>query len=252
MRESEHSQDRHTGLSSAVVRFSPDAIITTPRQVCRYAGGIGYKMNSDTINLVSRTLKRAGQLITPALVYAIHPVSELLADGTLILQNRVSLVLPTHERDAYTSHVAAVVCTLGKELEITGRHLAEQGEFLESLFLDAAGVALIEALAERAFELISNKAKKEKLYMGCRFAPGCTGMPLSNQTLLFDLVDGTAIGVNLNKRWVMTPNKSLSFFLRMTTRKTRLRDVYKCEICPVSDCRFRMSRAMSMPGRARE
>lgn len=243
MRESEHSQDRPPHLSSMVVRFSPDAVTTTPCQVCRYAGGMGYKMNRDTENLVSKTLERAGQLITPALVYAIHPVSELLADGTLVLKNRVSLVLPPHERDSHTQYVAAVVCTLGKELEITGRHLSEQGEFLESLFLDAAGVALIETLAERAFELISDKAKKEKLYIGCRFAPGYTGMPISNQTLLFDLVDGAAIGVNLNKRWVMTPNKSLSFFLRLTTRKTRLRDVYKCEICPVSDCRFRMSRA---------
>jgi hypothetical protein len=242
MREFKHCPDRHPHLSSAVVRFSPDAIITTPRQVCRYAGGIGYKMNSDTINLVSRTLERARQLITPSLVYAIHPVSELLADGTLVLKNRLSLVLPPHERDFHTRHVVAVVCTLGKELEITGRRLAEQGEFLESVFLDAAGVALIEALAERAYELISHKAKKEKLYTGCRFAPGYTGMPLSNQTLLFDLVDGAAIGVSLNKRWVMTPNKSLSFFLRLTTRKTRLRDIYKCQICPVSDCRFRMSR----------
>jgi hypothetical protein len=243
MRESEYSQDRHPHLSSVVVRFSPDAIITTPQQVCRYAGGTGYKMNSDTINLVSRTLERARQLITPALVYAIHPVSEVLADGNLVLQNRVSLVLPPHERDFHTRHVAAVVCTLSKELEITGRHLAEQGEFLESLFLDATGVALIEALAQKAYELIAHKAKKEKLYIGCRFAPGYTGMPLSNQSLLFDLVDGAAIGVNLNKRWVMTPNKSLSFFLRLTTRTTLLRDIYKCEICPVSDCRFRMSRA---------
>ena len=243
MRESNNTPDHPPGLSSAVVRFSPDAITTTPQQVCRYAGGMGYKMNRDTANLISKTLERARQLITPVLVYALHPVSEVLTDGTLVLQNRRSLVLPPHERDFYTRYVVAVVCTLGKELEITGRHLAEEGEFLELLFLDAAGVALIEALAERTYEVVSHKARKEKLYIGCRFAPGYTGMPLSNQALLFDLVDGAAIGVNLNQRWVMTPNKSLSFFLRMTTRKTRSRDVYKCEICPVSDCRFRLSRA---------
>ena len=243
MRESEYSQDRHTHLSSVVVRFSPDAITTTLQQVCRYAGGTGYKMNSDTGNLVSKTLERARQLITPALVYAIHPVTEVFADGTLVLKNRVSLLLPEHERDVHTRHVAAVVCTLGKELEITGRRFAKQGEFLESLFLDAAGVALIEALSERAYEMMLQKAKKEKLYTGCRFAPGYTGMPISNQAVLFDLVDAAAIGVNLNQRWVMTPNKSLSFFLRLTTRKTRLRDVYKCEICPVTDCRFKMSLA---------
>ena len=242
MRKFNNIPDQSSGLSSTVVRFSPDAITTTPQQVCRYAGGTGYKMNRDTANLISKTLERARQIIAPALVYAIHPVSQHLADGILFLKNGLSLVLPPHERDPHTRYVAAVVCTLGKALEITGRHLAKQGKFLESLFLDAAGVALIEALSERAYELISQKAKKEKLYTGCRFAPGYTGMPISNQAVLFDLVDGTAIGVKLNQRWVMTPYKSLSFFLRLTSRKTRLRDVYKCETCPVSDCRFRLSR----------
>ena len=240
MKEATHSQRRHINTSSTVVHFAPDEIITTSQQVCRYAGGVGYKMDSDTSNFVSRILQQARQLITPALVYAIHPVSELLADGTLILQNRSSLVLPPHERDDHSRYIAAVVCTLGKALEITCGKLAEQGEFLQSLFLDASGVALIEVLSERAYELISQKAGKENLYVGCRFAPGYAGMPMSSQTLLFNLVDGTAIGVKLNTHLVMKPSKSLSFFIRLTDRKTSLRGIYKCEICPATDCNFRI------------
>jgi len=240
MNESDNHQNRHINTSSRVVHFAPDTIITTSQHVCRYAGGVGYKMNRDTANLVSRTLQRARQLITPALVYAIHPVSELSADGTLILQNKISLVLPPHERDVHTRYVAAVICTLGEALEITCRKLAEQGEFLQSLFLDASGVALIEALADRAYKLISQKAGKENLYVGCRFAPGYAGMPMSSQTLLFNLVDGAAIGVKLNTHLTMKPSKSLSFFIRLTDCKTSLRGIYKCEICPVTDCNFRI------------
>ncbi len=243
MKEFGHSQKRFINTSSTAVHFAPDEIITTSQQVCRYAGGIGYKMNSDTANLVSRILHQACQLILPELVYAIHPVSERLADGTLILQNKISLVLPPHERDVHTRYIAAVVCTLGKALEIACHQLAKQGKFLESTFLDAAGVALIEALAERAYELISQKAGKKKLFVGCRFAPGYAGMPMSNQTLLFNLVDGAAIGVQLNDRWIMKPSKSLSFFIRLTDHKSPLRGIYKCEICPVTDCSFRIRRA---------
>jgi Vitamin B12 dependent methionine synthase, activation domain len=243
MKESEYSQNRHINTSSRVVHFAPDEIITTSRQVCRYAGGIDYKMNSDTSNLVSEILQQARQLITPALVYAIHPVSERLGDKTLILQNRTSLVLPPREREVHTRYIAAVVCTLGEALEITCRQFAKQSKFLESIFLDAAGVALLEALAERAYELISQKAGKKNLYVGCRFAPGYAGMPMSSQTLLFNLVDGAAIGVQLNDRWIMKPSKSLSFFIRLTDHKTPLRGIYKCETCPVTDCNFRIRRA---------
>lgn len=245
MNESAIHQNHSINTSSTVVHFAPDEIIATSQQVCRYAGGTGYKLNSDTANLVSKTLRVARQLIKPALVYAIHPVSELSADGTLILKNRISLDLPPHERDVHTRYVAAVICTLGEALEIACRKLDELGEFLQSLFLDACGVALIESLAERAYELISQKAGKENLYAGCRFAPGYAGMSLSNQNLLFNLADGSAIGVKLNNHLIMNPGKSLSFFIRLTDRKTSLRGIYKCERCPVSDCNFRIRRAQA-------
>jgi hypothetical protein len=240
MNESDNHKNRHINTSSTVVHFVPDEIITTSQQVCRYAGGIGYKMNSDKAKLVSKTLQEACQLIAPAVVYAIHPASECLADGTLIIDNRISLILPPHERDDHARYIAAVICTLGEALETSCRQLAGKGDFLQSLFLDASGVALIEALADRAYELISQKAGKENLYVGCRFAPGYAGMPMSSQTLLFNLVDGAAIGVKLNTHLAMKPSKSLSFFIRLTDCKTSLRGIYKCEICPVTDCNFRI------------
>lgn len=242
MNDSENNQYCDINTSSAVVRFAPDTIITTSQQVCRYAGGAGYKMNDQTANLASKTLQQAHQLITPALVYAIHPVYGCLADGTLLLENRISLTLPSHEKDVRTRYIAAIVCTLGMALEINCHQFAKQKKFLESTFLDAAGVALLEVLAEKAYELISQKARKEKLYVGCRFAPGYAGLPMSTQTQLFNLVDGAAIGVELNDRWVMKPSKSLSFFVRLTDRKSSSRGIYKCNICPVMDCRFRIRR----------
>jgi hypothetical protein len=245
MNESDINQNRHINTSSTIVHFTPDEIGTTSQRVCRYAGGTGYKMNANTASLVSKTLQRARQLIAPALVYAIYPVSELLTDGTLLLENRISLALPSHERDVHTRYVAAVICTIGTVLGITCRKLADQGELLQFLFLDACGVALIETLAQRAYELISQKAGKENLYVGCRFAPGYAGMSLSNQSLLFNLVDGAVIGVRLNTHLIMNPSKSLSFFIRLTESKTSFRGINKCEQCPVSDCNFRIRRAQA-------
>lgn len=246
MKGSENHRNCHINTASTVVHFAPDEIIATSHQVCRYAGGANYKIDGDSAKLVSKTLQAARGFITPALVYAIHPVSEGLADGTLILQNRISLVLPPHERGGHTRYVAAAICTLGEALETACRKLDQQGDFLQSLFLNACGVALTEALAEKAYELISQKAETKNLYAGCRFAPGYTGMPMSDQALLFKLVDGPAIGVTLNTHLVMNPGKSLSFLIRLTDRKAPLSGIYKCERCPVSDCVFRVRPAKAL------
>jgi cobalamin-dependent methionine synthase I len=150
--------------------------------------------------------------------------------------------LPAHELDPHTKYIAAAVCTIGPAVETKCRQLAKQGDFLRSLFLDAAGVALLEALGDRSYEVLSAQAQSRGLFTGCRFGPGYGDMPMSTQSLLFNLANGEKIGVYLNQHMVMKPGKSLSFFVRFTSDETSARNVYKCQACPEKECNFRMVR----------
>lgn len=227
------------GSGPQVVRFAPEELTVSPEQVARYAGGHGWRAGGEMSAAVLESIDLAAGLISPEMVYAVHPAERLLGDGALLLKNGLSVVLPPHERDPETRFLTAAVGTLGSGLEKRCRELAKDGDLLKSIFLDAAGVALLDALGEKGYALISEAAKAEGLFTGCRFAPGYTGMDISAQALLFQLVDGALIGIRLNSKMVMVPNKSVSFFVRFMGKKTAAKDQDKCRRCPVKECRFR-------------
>ncbi len=231
------------GFESVAIRLAPDSLSVSPRQVNRYAGGSRYQPDDTRHGLVRAAIATAGQLITPALVYAVHPVASRFADGTLTLHNGFAVQLPLIERDLDAGYAAATVCTLGPGLEETCRQLSRQGSVLEALFLDAAGVALLEALGDHAYELLGQRARADKFFASCRFAPGYGSMPITEQSQLFRLVDAKAIGVKLNRQLVMSPCKSLSFFTILSPERISARNVgnvYKCQACSLKDCRFRL------------
>lgn len=239
MRSSGPPSGAGSGSESVTVRPAPHRLLASPRQVNRYAGGNRYQPDETRLRLVQAAIATAGRLITPALVYAVHPVANPFADGRLTLHNGLAVQLPVNERDPDTRYLAAIVCTLGPELEEAGRQLSRQGKVLESLFLDAAGVALLEALGDHAYELLAQRAGADGFFPRCRFAPGYGNMPITEQSLLFRLVDTGAIGVQLNQHLVMRPYKSLSFFSTLTRTRGAAENIYKCQACSLKDCRFR-------------
>jgi len=225
---------------SIVVRFPPETLSISPEQVARYAGGSSYKMNTSMREIVSTVIEHSSHLLAPAMVWAMRPVASLSSEGGLLLRDGISLRLPPHERDQHTKYLSAVICTIGPALEETCHQLTKQGNLLHAILLDGAGVALIEAVGERAYEFVSQQARKQGLFSSCRFAPGYGGMPMTEQSLLFSLVDGATIGVSLNNSMVMTPNKSISFFVRLTSEKTSSTAILKCQSCQAIDCKFRI------------
>jgi hypothetical protein len=225
---------------SGIVGFDPGELSASLRQVARYAGGKGYELDARTGDIAAAAIERAGSLATPAFAYAVHRAVDLSDDGSLQLENGTTLKLPVRERDRHIKYLAALICTIGPSLEKTCSELARQGDFPGSLFLDAAGTAMLEDLSIQASRFFSDYAESAGLAAGCLFAPGYMDMPISDQGLLFQLVDGECIGVSLNSKMIMKPSKSLAFFIRLTADESSARHVYKCVACPAKECPFRL------------
>lgn len=225
---------------SVALGLAPASLSVSPRQVNRYAGGSRYQPDGMGAGLAQDAMATARRLISPALVYAVHPVASQSPPGTLKLSGDHAVSLPLAEPKLQAASLAAIICTLGPALEAAGRQLTRKGKVLEALFLDAAGTALLENLGEHAYALLADRIKAQGLFPGCRFAPGHETMPMSAQSLLFQLVDARAIGVHLNRHLVMTPTKSLSFFVTLTKERSPAGNTDKCGACSIKGCRFRL------------
>ena len=220
--------------------FSSSELAPSPEQVARYAGGSRYRIEKRHQALVDQTLGQALEICRPAVAHALHPVeARPPTEGDLALKSGAGLRLPVPLLGRRTQFISVVVATLGAELEQTCRRLQEQGDPLRSIFLDAAGLAIMELLEKAAFGIISGLARQRGLFAGHRLAPGCCGLDMSLQESLFRLVDGAAIGVFLNASRVMIPLKSQSFLVCLTPDPVPDTLWPKCLSCPSRDCLFR-------------
>lgn len=232
--------------AASIVVF-PDArsLCVTPDQIARYAGGARYRMDASARELAAVTADRALDLITPAFVYRACRITGFEGENA-VLQGGQRFPVP--EGDGGTEYIGFCICTIGGRLEEEVRALLSGKQMLEGLFLDAAGVAALEALGTHAYGTMQKLARDKSLFAGCKFGPGYEELDIALQRNIFDLVDSSRIGVRLNDSCVMIPGKSLSFFVKWTVSRPPAKNRDKCASCSLARCAYR--KAETRPGDA--
>ncbi|MFO7665146.1 MAG: vitamin B12 dependent-methionine synthase activation domain-containing protein [Desulfobacterales bacterium] len=217
---------------NSAIKLSFKDLEVTPEDVSRYAGGSNYKPDAKRKRLAADILERASTLVNPAFVYTIRP---------LYTADPVFSFLPYENNGADKPFLASIICTIGSELESETSKLMTQGKALDALFLDAVGVALLEALSDEVHSYLKNEAAKNRLFAGCRFGPGYGNIPVDAQKILFESVNAYAIGVKLKESGIIFPLKSLSFWIMLTTKPPEA-SIYKCQECTLKNCAYRIAR----------
>ncbi len=219
--------------TSIAVKFNFKDLSVTPEDVARYAGGSNYRPDAERKALAADILKRASALVNPAFVYTTRPLDTA---------DLVFSFLPYENNGAGKPFLTSAICTIGPELESEISKLMAQGKALDALFLDAAGVSLLEALSDEVHSHLNKEAAKNGLFAGCRFGPGYGNIPVDAQKILFESVNHEAIGVQLKESGILTPLKSLSFWIILTTQPPPEGNTYKCQNCTLKNCAYRMVR----------
>ena len=220
---------------SIAVKLRFNDLRLTPENVARYAGGSHYKPDAKRTKLAADMLEHSSALAHPAFVYGVHSIN------TLDPEKDLSLFLPPDKLDAGIVFIVAAVCTIGHELENETSKLMAQGKALDALFLDAAGVAILEALSEETHMHLKKEAAKKGLFAGCRFGPGFENIPLGAQKSLLELVNPELIGVRMKSSGVLFPLKSLSFWVMWTSQPPQDASTYKCQNCTLTNCAYRVA-----------
>jgi hypothetical protein len=221
--------------TSIAVKLSFKDLMVTPEDVARYAGGSHYRPDAERKKLAADILKCASTLVQPAFVYASHHID------TMNSEQGVFFFLPYEKIDAGSVFIVSAVCTIGPELEKETSNLMVQGKALDALFLDAAGVALLEALSDEVHSHLKKEAAKDGMFAGCRFGPGYGNIPVGAQKSLFESVNPEAIGVQLKESGILTPLKSLSFWVIWSSQPPPEGSTYKCQNCTLNNCTYRIA-----------
>lgn len=136
--------------------------------------------------------------------------------------------------------IAFCVCTIGSKLEEKVSILSHQGELLKAVILDSVGSVAAEATASFIDGLIVERAAETGLRTSCRASPGYGDWDIKEQRCIFDLLDGSKIGVHLSESSMMFPRKSISFAIDIAENPARMRSENSCRSCDMDTCPYRI------------
>ncbi|MBI3600642.1 MAG: hypothetical protein HY097_08380 [Nitrospinae bacterium] len=108
------------------------------------------------------------------------------------------------------SRASLFVCTIGPKLEEKVKNYFAEGEQTRAYLMNGIGSAAVEDAANYVNQVIIKEAEKEGFETAKRFSPGYGDWDLSDQKAVFDVLKPSAIGVELNEKCLMIPEKTIT------------------------------------------
>ena len=180
----------------------------------------------------------AAEVLRPRGVYAVYSVNartprRIEVGGAVIRGEVVRFVGPV-------DRIAVVVATVGAEISELSERYAREGDSLAAWIADAIGSWAADAAADAVTGRVGAHAGPGEA-VTLRYSPGYCGMAITQQRVLFGLVDAEAAGITLLPSMLMRPLKSVSGIVGLgpMAGPGAVAPVSPCDACARIGCHMR-------------
>ena len=159
-----------------------------------------------------------------------------------IILSEIPVIIEGNSIGAHLKHCDKVICmavTVGEDIEIEVTKKFQNGEYINSILLDAAATAAVEQAADAMEKAIEHNPLTRGYSMRWRFSPGYGDWPLSQQLELFRLACAETIGIKLSSSMMMIPRKSITAIIGLEKKENKemsIKTKHTCENCDKMDC----------------
>jgi hypothetical protein len=230
---------RDTGTQDTGLLEAPSGVRSG--EVYRLLGDAhGSRPSRRTQALVERLAGRAREVMEPRVLFAERQVSEA-ARGAVRLEDGVRLSSPKLAASLSGCRRAVVfLATVGPGMDALVEEALEAGRIADASVLDAIGSAAAEGVVERFQRFRDEEAAERGQGVTLRFSPGYCDWRVEEQRKLFDIVDGSLVGVTLSETALMNPRKSVTGIFGLGDREETTRGAANpCVLCNLRTCRMR-------------
>ena len=187
-------------------------------------------------SLVNDYIENYPNLIESSYSYTIRDIESVQEDSvtigdSIILESKVIARLLERCEKA-----VIFALTIGNHLEEMVAYLAENGLMLQATVLDAIGSGAAEQLAVFVEDRIRKIAIPQGLSTSRRFSPGYCDWDVSQQEMVFKVMNGNSAGVRLTEEYLMLPRKSISGIIGLSDHNSNVEDYNPCKTCLKQDC----------------
>ena len=232
---------------SAPLAFEVCADLALPRppadEVRRYLGYPVHALPAARIaDRIEAVTDAAAAALRPRGAFAIHAVTgqtphRLYVAGATV-RGDVARFVGTVDR------IAVVVATAGPGISELSERYAAEGDSLGAWIADAIGSWAAEAAADAVTDRAGAHVGPGET-VTLRYSPGYCGMAMTQQAVLFGLVDAESAGIALLPSMLMRPLKSVSGIVGMglAAGPRAAASTSPCDACGRVDCRMRRTNA---------
>jgi uncharacterized 2Fe-2S/4Fe-4S cluster protein (DUF4445 family) len=142
------------------------------------------------------------------------------------------------ENEWFAEPCIYVILTIGTYMSEYSNRLFQSGEYLKGMVADAMADAYLFEL-DRVSQEYFKSVCREKGYGISRRLEVPSHLPFEAQSFLFERLEASNYGFKINKRAVLEPAKSLSYFFLLTEDKTVFHTGHNCRRCERKECNMR-------------
>lgn len=140
---------------------------------------------------------------------------------------------------------ALFVCTAGVDYQSFMERLTDEGDMVRLYIAHSIGSVLAERCADMMEQALQATIDKLGWHRTNRFSPGYCGWHVSQQQILFPLLEGHNTGVMLTPSSLMMPIKSVSGIIGLGPDVRYLE--YTCGLCDKKDCYKKKKKPLPPP-----
>ena len=188
-------------------------------------------------------LADAAGLIEPAAAWDTFPIREVrherlvLANGTTIGGEPMASVV------AGARELAIAVCTAGDAISRRISEHQRNGQRLCAIFLDDLASWAVDQVRQQLCRTIEAEAAARDWQASASLSPGESAWSVTEQSVIFALLDTRPIGVVLTESLVMRPIKSLSLVMGIGPGPLGVQGASNCDFCTIRErCNYRRLR----------
>ncbi len=181
--------------------------------------------------------KTCENALRPSAVYDTFGIDKIDRDSVYFESGHI-FNGPNISRILKGSETATIlIYTLGKKIDDIIKKEQDGGDTLGTIIMDVITTSMLRVAGEYVGKIIKDSSIRQKGYGAtCKYSPGQYKWTIEEQKELFNMVDGSRIGVHLNDSFLMLPFKSVSgvygFGPEDKIDKTRV----ACDLCPRENC----------------
>jgi hypothetical protein len=207
--------------------------------------------NPAKVDLFQAALKEITEAIEPAACWDRFPIRKFLHDK-LVLENGVRIgggpVVPVV---GGAEELIVAVCTIGRAADRLIEDTQKSRQLFKALVLNDLAAWAVDIVRQQLCRSFEDESKEQGLHISAPLSPGESVWSVSDQAVIFSLLDAGQIDVSLSPSMVMSPIKSLSLILGVGSGPVGVEGASNCDFCTIKErCAYQRLRPHAQPAPA--